>query len=179
MTIAQQRRFRDRLLKQIGRRSVAGDTAIGSNLLMRERERYLSSHAVQSSVSYDIWRREHGLADAQQRWTSAQQFSMRPYNYRRFRSSPVFFFHKARTTEGVRKICCFNDLEKMWHVIARDLIVAQHQPRSHIGDWIDRGRDWQIDQIRAVLTSPQQGVVCADITRAFASVNIGAAYEIP
>lgn len=179
MTVAQQHRFRHRLLKQIKRRSVARNTEIGSNLLMRERERYLSSHAVQSSVSFDIWRREHGLADAQQRWALAQQHPICPYNYRRFQSSPVPFFHKARTTKGVRKICCFSDLEKMWHVIARDLIVAQHQPRSHIGDWIDRGRDWQIDQIRSVLTSPQQGVVCADITRAFASVNIDAAYNLP
>ena len=179
MTIAQQRRFRLRLLKQIRKHSATRDTAIGGGLILRETQRYLSSHAVQSSALFDIWRRDHGLPEAQQRWASVQQFANCPHDYRRFRSSPVSFFHKARTTEGVRKICCFSDVEKMWHVIARDLIVAQHQPRLHIGDWIDRGRDWQIDQIRAALTSPRQVVLSADISRAFASVNINAVYDLP
>ncbi len=180
MTVAQHHRFRRRLQKQIAQRSLARDSgAIGAGLLERETERYLSSHAVHSSVLFGIWQREYKSPEAARLWALAQQAPICPYNYRRFRSAPVTFFHKARTTEGVRKICRFQDVEKMWHVIARDLIVAQHQPRSHIGDWLGRGRDWQIDQIRAVLTSSTQVVVSADITRAFASVNIDAVYELP
>ncbi len=180
MSVAQQRRFRSRLLKQIARRSAAGSSgAIASGLLSRETERYLTSHAVQSSVLYDLWLRKHGLSDAQRLWASAQQATVCPYSYQRFRPSTIAFFHKPRSTDGVRKICRLADVEKMWHVIARDLIVAQHQPRAHIGDWVGRGRDWQIDQIREALTSSRQGVVCADITRAFASVNIDAVYELP
>jgi hypothetical protein len=180
VSVAQHRRFRDRLQKQIARRSAAGNSGvITTGLLSRETERYMTSHAVQSSVLYDLWLRKHGLPEAQRLWASAQQTPVCPYSYRRLRPPVIAFFHKARSTEGVRKICRFADIEKMWHVIARDLIVAQHQPRPHIGDWVGRGRDWQIDQIRAALTSSRQGVVCADITRAFASVNIDAAYELP
>lgn len=180
MSVPQQRRFRCRLQKQIARRSTNGSSvAIASGLLSRERERYTTSHAVQSSVLHDIWLRKHGLPEAQRLWASAQQAPVCPYNYRRFRPSTIAFFHKPRSTEGVRKLCRFADVEKMWHVIARDLIVAQHKPRPHIGDWEGRGRDWQIDQIQAVLTSSRQGVVCADITRAFASVNMDAVYDLP
>ena len=180
MSVAQQRRFRSRLQTQIARRSAAGSSgAIASGLLSRETERYLTSHAVQSSVLYDLWVRKHGLPEAQRLWKSAQRAPVCPHSYRRFRPSTIAFFHKPRSTEGVRKICRLAEVEKMWHVIARDLIVAQHQPRPHIGDWVGRGRDWQIDQIRAALTSPVQGVVCADITRAFASVNMDAVYDLP
>lgn len=179
MTIAQQRRFRRGLLKQISRRSAISDRGeIAEGLLMRERERYLASHAVQSSMLYDIWLGDHGQDEAEARWALAQQRPVLPYSYRRFRSSPVSFFHKARSTSGVRKICRFGDVEKMWHVMARDLIVAQRQPRPHIADWHGRGRDRQIDQIMSVLTSPDQAVVCADITCAFASADFDAVYDL-
>jgi hypothetical protein len=179
VTVCDHRRFRRRLLKQIARRSTgAQGSEIARGLLNREVERYLAAHAVQSAVRYDIWLKEFKKEDADKRWASAQQQPVVTYDYRRFRSSPVSYFHKARTTAGVRKICRFNEVEKMWHVMARDLIVAQHQPRPHIGDWLDRGRDMQIDQIRSALVSPRQAVVCADITRAFASVNIDAVYEL-
>lgn len=180
MTVAQQRNFRRSLLKQIARRSAVPNCGeIATGLILREKERYLGSHAVQSSTLYDLWTTDNGDEEAERRWASAQQRPVLPLNYRRFRSLLVTYFHKARSTEGVRKICRFGDVEKMWHRIARDLIVAQHQPRPHIGDWVDRGRDRQIDQIRSVLTSSRQAVVCADVTRAFASVNIDAVYDLP
>jgi hypothetical protein len=180
VTIARQHSFRRDLLKQIARRCTlpgAGDILAG--LILREKERYLTSHAVQSSVLCDIWQRDHTPEVVQNRWKLAQRRPVIPHSYRRFRSAPVSYFHKARSTEGARKICRFSDVEKMWHGMARDLIVAQHTPRPHIGDWSGRGRDWQIDQIMSVLTSPRQAVVCADVTRAFASVNIDAVYELP
>lgn len=67
----------------------------------------------------------------------------------------------------------------MWHLLARDLIVAQHQPRSHVGDWKGRGRDAQMAEIVAAISSEHQAIVCADIRRAFASVNIDAVYDLP
>jgi hypothetical protein len=179
-TIAQQRRFRRGLRKAIARHSAVSNRGdIASAQLIGEIERYLSSHAVQSATLYDIWLRRFGQDETQLLWAAAQQGPSCPHSYRRFSPAPVSYFHKPRSSEGVRKLCRFGDIEKMWHRMARDLIVAQHQPRLHVGDWPGRGRDWQIDQIRSVLASPRQVVVTADIVSAFASVNIGAVYDLP
>ncbi len=180
MTIAQQTRYRRSLQKTIARHSAVPNRGVIANAqLERERERYLSSHAVQSIALLDGWRRILKVPEATQRWAEAQQVPICAYDYRRFRSAPLSFFHKPRSTGGVRKICRIGDIERMWHVMARDLVVAQHRPRPHIGDWLGRGRDWQIDQIRSVLTSPRQAVVSADIVKAFASVNVAAVYDLP
>tara|TARA_B100000378_G_scaffold276647_2_gene275063 strand:- start:3972 stop:4793 length:822 start_codon:yes stop_codon:yes gene_type:complete len=67
----------------------------------------------------------------------------------------------------------------MWHVMARELICAQHRPRPHIGDWKGRGRHRQVRDLIAAIVSPEQAVVVADIRHAFESVNAEAIYEIP
>lgn len=174
------RRFKRRLLQKIRQRSgaVAADS-ITVSLVERERNRFLGSHAVQCATLHEIWREEVGAEAAQVRWDAAQRAPVVPRDYRRFRGSPVEWYHKPRRTTGCRKICQFGDVEKMWHVLARELIVAQHRPRPHVGDWIGRGRDWQMGQLLAAINSPWQGVVCADIRRAFASVNIDAVYDLP
>jgi len=180
VTLLQHRRFRTRLIKRIADRSARSDCSDIANAQRdREIERYLSSHAVQSAVRFDIWNREFGRIEAEQRWASVQREPVCPFSYERYRSSRTPFFHKPRSTRGFRKICRLGELEKMWHVMARDLIVAQHRPRPHIGDWSARGRDKQIDQILACLRTSRQAVVCADITRAFPSVNFDAVYELP
>lgn len=148
-------------------------------MLERERERYLGSHAVHSATLYDIWRENCGEEEAGARWRVIQQEPLVPHDYRRLRSRPVKWHHKPRRTSGFRKICSFSDNEKLWHLLARDLIVAQHNPRSHVGDWKARGRDAQMTEIIQAITSGKQAVVCADICRAFASVNIGAVYNLP
>lgn len=180
MTLGHQRRYRRRLLERIARRGITLDTSnIATDQTSREIERYLTSHGVQSAVRYELWSRNHGVEEAAARWEAAQQAPMVPFDYRRIRSQPIAFFNKPRSTSGVRKICALPDTLKMWHMMAHDLIAAQHQPRPHIGDWRGRGRDWQIDQIRSALVSSRQAVVCADITHAFASVNVDALYELP
>lgn len=180
MTLRQQSRYRRSLLNRISQRrgsTVASD--IASAQRRREIERYLTSHAVQSVVRHEMWSRKHGEEEAKARWQLAQQAPVVPFDYRRCRSQPISFFHKPRSTSGVRKICSLPETLKMWHTVASDLIVAQHQPRPHIGDWRGRGRDRQIDQIRSALVSSRQAVVCADIKHAFASVNFDAVYELP
>lgn len=180
MTIAQDRRFRRRLLERIALHTAMPHRGvIASSLLEREKERYLLAIAVQREVLANILRDDRSLDAAQKRLKLAQASPLLPCDYRGFLAPPVSFFHKPRSTSGLRKICRFNHLEKMWHVMARDLIVAQHRPRPHIGDWSGRGRDSQIDQILATLKSSRQAVVSADIRQAFASVNIDAVYELP
>jgi len=180
MTLAQQSRFRRSLLKRIARRrGVEATSRIANAQAKREMERYLSSHGVQSVVRHEIDTQTCGVEEATARWQAAQQAPIVPINYRRTRCQLIRFFHKPRSTSGVRKICALPDTLKMWHVLAQDLVVAQHQPRPHIGDWRGRGREWQIDQIRSALVSSRQAVVCADIKHAFASVNVDALYGLP
>ncbi|MDT0576496.1 hypothetical protein RM533_09880 [Croceicoccus sp. F390] len=180
MTLASHRRNRARLLKKIGHRSATcGTSAIGTAQLARERERYLLSHAVQSDARHEIWSRDSGKEEADLQWNAAQQAPVVSFEYRRIPDETISYFHKPRSTSGVRKICSLPNTLKMWHMLAADLIVAQHQPRPHIGDWKGRGREWQIDQIVLALCSRAQAVVSADITRAFASVNFDAVYELP
>ena len=156
---------------------MASEIAAGQR--QREIERYLTSHAVQSAVRHEIWSRKHGVEEANARWQLAQQAPVVALDYRRSRNQPINFYHKPRSTSGVRKICSLPDTVKMWHSMAHDLIAAQHHPRPHIGDWRGRGRDWQVDQIREALVSPRQAVVSADIRHAFAGVNFDAVYELP
>lgn len=179
MTLRQQRRYRLRLLRRIARQSAASGTSIiAKQQAEREIERYLTSPGVQSAVRHEIWADEHGIEVADALWRDAQRAPMVPFDYRRLRSQSVSFFHKPRSTSGVRKICLLPDNLKMWHSIVHDLIGAQHRPRPHIGDWRGRGRDRQIDQIRLALVSSRQAVVCADIKQAFANVNVDALYEL-
>ncbi|MFK4005020.1 hypothetical protein [Qipengyuania sp. NPDC077563] len=63
--------------------------------------------------------------------------------------------------------------------MAKDLIVAQHHPRAHIGDWRERGRDHQIRQIVNAVENDDAFVVVADVVRAFPSVNVDTIYELP
>lgn len=180
MTLPQQRRYHRRLLAKIAARSaMANDSDIARTQQAREIDRYLSSHAVQSAIRYTNWRRSLGEREALRHWASAQATPVLPHDYRRFRAPTVPFFNKPRSTSGFRKVCAFGDIEKMWHIMARDLIVAQHRPRPHIGDWLGRGRDWQIDQIVSTLNSPRQTVVSADVVSAFAKVNVEIIYELP
>ncbi|GHD02132.1 hypothetical protein [Novosphingobium pokkalii] len=179
MAIATYRRYRRRLLATIARHAAMADRSeIAAAQLEREKERYLLSHAVQAAIFYDIWRDRFGLEEAQQRLAQAERMPRWPHRYQMFDPQTVTFFNKPRTTEGFRKICQFTMVEAMWHEMARDLIVAQHQPRPHIGDWKGRGRDRQIDGINAMLASSRQAVVSADVVSAFASVNIDAVYDL-
>lgn len=180
MSLNIQHRYRNRLLKRIADRcAIGGSSEIGAAQTAREIERYLSSHWVQNAVRHEIWSRKYGSDEAIARWRASQVAPIVPYNYRRLRDAPIVYHHKPRTTSGLRKICSIPDTTKMWHTITRDLVVAQHQPRQHIGDWRGRGREFQIDQIRAALRSPHQAVVSADVIQAFASVNIDTVYELP
>lgn len=76
-------------------------------------------------------------------------------------------------------MCTLPHTLKMWHVLAKDLITAQHRPRPHIGDWPGLGRDNQIAQIAAAIRSDEQAVVVADVVRAFPTVSINAVYDLP
>jgi hypothetical protein len=112
-------------------------------------------------------------------WDAAQQQPVVPLQYGRLRTAPVEWHNKPRLTSGYRKICRFSPIEKMWHVLANDLIQAMHEARPHIGDWRGRGRDHQMGQLLAAIHSPWQAVVVADIRRAFSTVNIDAIYDLP
>jgi hypothetical protein len=179
MTLQQQRRYARRLLKQIGRRSQARDNPISADLLSREIERFLMSHAVQSAALYDIWADQGDEGRATERWLARQQRPIFIYDYRRLRTRPIEWYPKKRATSGYRKICTFGDEEKMWHRLARDLICAQHQPKPHVGDWRGRGRDSQMCELIAAINSPWQAVVVADIRRAFENVKVQAVYDLP
>jgi hypothetical protein len=180
MTLHEQQRYRKRMLNTIGHRSgLPASNSIGANLLEREVHRYLNSGAVQSAVLEEIWRKKFGSDEAQLRWRTSQQAPLIARDYRRFRSCPVEWHHKPRRTSGYRKLCNFSDVEKMWHRLASDLIVAQHRPQPHIGDWPGRGRDMQMKQICAAICSGAQFVVCADVRTAFASVCTDALYQLP
>lgn len=180
MTLAQQRRFSRNLLKSIKRYSATdSQSEISKNQRDTAIDRYLNAHGPQSVTLHRIWLRKHGKDEARRRWEIEQVGPIVPRDYRRLRSNTIRFFHKPRTTEGVRKVCSLPDTLIMWHMMAKDLIVAQHNPRPHIGDWRGRGRDWQIDQIVDALKSPDQVVVSADIKSAFASVNFDTVYELP
>lgn len=178
MSPGEHRRFKRRLLVQIARRATAASNPISAELLRRERSRFLGSHAVQCATLYDIWVEELGTAEATQRWKAAQIRPVVPKDICRFRSPPVEWCNMPRRTSGFRKICKFSDVEKMWHRMARDLITSQHEPRAHVGDWPGRGRDQQINSLVSAVKSGRQAVVCADIRRAFASVNTDAAYDL-
>lgn len=176
--LKQHQRFRRQLLNKIAVRSRAGECELGRSLLEREKRRYLGSHQVQSAALYDIWNDELGSDEALNRWSLAQRKPILPHDYRRFRAPPVVWYNFPRQTTGHRKICRLPSAEKLWHVLARDLIVAQHEPRQHIGDWRARGRDWQTGRLRSAINSPFQGVVSADIRCAFATVNAQAIYDL-
>jgi hypothetical protein len=178
MSAGGHRRFKRRLLARIARRAAAASDPISAGLLRRERSRFLGSHAVQCATLYDIWVEELGAAEATQRWEAVQILPIVPKDICRFRSPPVEWCNMPRRTSGFRKICKFGDVEKMWHRMARDLITSQHEPRAHVGDWPGRGRDQQIRSLLAAVRSRKQAVVCADIRRAFASVNTDAAYDL-
>lgn len=176
--LKEQQRFRKRLLRKIAMRAPAAGGEIGGALLEREIHRYLVSHRVQCAALYDIWRDDLGAFEAIAPWRAAQQQPVVPFHYGRLRTTPVEWHNKRRTTSGHRKICRFSPIEKMWHVLANDLIHAMHKARAHIGDWRGRGRDQQMGQLLAAIHSPWQAVVVADIRRAFASVNVEAIYEL-
>ena len=178
-SLSEQRRFKRRLLGVINRRSQASNSTIGLAMLEREKERYLNSPAVQSATLFDLRLRTYKLEDALEAWVQEQQPPIVPRSYKRIPRSIVHWHPKRRQTSGFRKVCKLPLYLKLWHVLARDLIVAQHQPRSHIGDWRDRGRDWQIKALSNVIKGDQQAVVMADINRAFPSVNFDAVYELP
>ncbi len=179
MTLQHQRRYARRLLRQIGRRSLTRTNPISAGQLARETERYLTSHAVQSAVLYGIWYEQGDVPLAIERWSARQQRWDTPADYRRMRKRSVDLHPKERSTSGHRKICSFEVAEKMWHVMARELICAQHRPRPHIGDWKGRGRHKQVSDLIAAIVSPEQAVVVADIRHAFESVNADAIYELP
>jgi hypothetical protein len=180
MSLARQQRYRRSLLKTIGRRSAHRDhTDIGIALREREISRYLNSHAVQSVALRSIFRRDQSPEKSDAWWTDNQCAPVVPFDYRRSRYHPILFYHKPRTTSGLRKLCVLPPVLKMWHTLASDLVFAQHQPGPHIGEWKGRGREWQMDRLLKSLVSPNQAVVWADIKRAFASVNIDALYELP
>ncbi len=179
MTVQHQRRYARRLLQKIGRRSLMRTNPISAAQLARETERYLMSHAIQSAVLYDIWYEQEDVPLAIERWSARQQRWDTPADYRRMRKRPVEWHPKERSTSGYRKICSFEVAEKMWHVMARELICAQHCPRPHIGDWRGRGRHKQVSDLIAAIVSPEQAVVVADIHHAFESVNAEAIYELP
>ena len=176
--LKEQLRFRKRLLRKIALRTGAGSGEIGAALLETETRRYLHSHQVQCAALYDIWCNDFGVNEALARWKSAQRQPLVPFDYRRFRALPVEWHNKPRRTSGYRKICRFQPLEKMWHVLAADLIGAMHDPRPHIGDWRRRGRDQQMGRLLALIGSPWQAVVAADIRCAFARVNVDAVYDL-
>ncbi len=178
--ISQHRRYRDRLLAQIARRSATPyPTAITTAQLEREKGRYLSSFGVQAAIMFDVWRARFGREEAERRLEWAEQMPRTPLDHENFVAPPLSFFNKPRSTSGLRKICRLGMIETMWHVIARDLVVAQHHPGPHIGDWKGRGRDQQLGLILSALKSSRQAVVCADIVSAFASVNLDAVYQLP
>ena len=176
--LKEQQRFKRRLLKKITMRSAASECVIGGPLLERERNRYLLSHQVQSATRYDLWREADGELSALARWRDAQSAPVVPMDYRRLRSGCVEWHSQPRKTSGFRKICRLTAIEKMWHVLAADLVTAQHNPRCHIGDWRGRGREHQMEQLLDAIRSEWQGVVVADIRRAFPSVNADAIYEL-
>lgn len=177
--LKEQLRFKRRLLSKIMMRAAASGSAIGAPLLERERCRFLLSHQVQSVTRYELWREAEGESEAMARWRSAQTLPIVPMDYRRYRSGQIEWHNQPRRTSGCRKICRLPDIEKMWHVLARDLVTAQHHPRGHIGDWRGRGREHQMDQLLAAIRSEWQAVVITDIRRAFSSVNVNAIYDLP
>lgn len=176
-TLNRQRRFQKRLLSKIGSRAQAACSSIGAPLLRNEVSRYLRAHAVQSVTLLNYWKREDPDT-AQLRWEEWQRPSV-PYRLDRLSPTPIPWYPKKKSTSGYRKVCKLPQQLKMWHSLAKDLICAAHNPAAHIADWPGRGRDKQVRDVAAAITSQSQWVVVADVRRAFATFNPEAVYELP
>ena len=142
---------------------------------------FLNSHAVQSVTLYTIWNKRLGAKEAMQRWKQRQLAPIVCSKVDRLPPEPIGWRPKERSTSGFRKICSLPSTLKMWHVLANDLVRAQHHPRPHIGDWPgrERGRDRQVRDIANSIVAHDQWVVIADVRRAFQTVNVDALYELP
>lgn len=175
-SIREQRRYRDRLLARIRARAQSGRSSIGAPLHSREVSRYLSSHAVQSVALLDVWRRENH-EDPTQLWREWQHPRL-PYQIERARYRPVYWYPKKRRTSGFRKICKLPIQLKVWHVLAKDLIYAQHQVGPHIAGWPGNDRHMQIREIADAIIDREQWVVIADVRRAFPTFKPSAIYEL-
>lgn len=177
-TINEQKRSKRRLLATIAGRSHAANCEILGPMLQREKQRFVYSHDVQSATLFDIWNKKLGNEEATRLWSTCQQMPRVARTLDRASVVPIKWHLKPRGTAGFRKLCALPTTLKMWHKMAKDLIEAQHRPKAHIGDWRGRGRDLQIKEIAATITSNDQAVVVADVCRAFPNVNIEAVYEL-
>lgn len=184
-SLAQQRRGKRRRLAKIAGLSRSGTSSIIANMLEREILMFLNSHEVQSATLFKIWNKQLGAKKAMQRWKERQLAPIVCSNFNRLPPEPVRWRPKKRNTSGYRKICSLPSTLKMWHVLANDLVRAQHRPRPHIGDWPERkhererGRDRQVRDIANSIVAHDQWVVIADVRRAFQTVNVDALYELP
>lgn len=180
MLLTDQRRFKRNLLRTISRRSdvASGGSEIAQDLLATEIERFLTSRGVHFATLHKVWSSKLGSLEATLRWEAAVRHGRGQPYYGELQSARVPWYYKARSTAGFRKICMFEPEQQMWHSLAKDLIVARYRPRAHIGDWRERGRDHQIKQLLAAITTSSQVAVVADVKRAFESVNFDAVYEL-
>lgn len=180
-SLTEQRRSKRKRLAKIAGLSRARTSSISANMLQREVSMFLNSHAVQSVTLYTIWNKRLGAKEAMQRWKQRQLAPIVCSKVDRLPPEPISWRPKERSTSGFRKICSLPSTLKMWHVLANDLVRAQHRPRPHIGDWPgrERGRDRQVRDIANSIVAHDQWVVIADIRRAFQTVNVDALYELP
>nr|WP_298931132.1 reverse transcriptase domain-containing protein [uncultured Erythrobacter sp.] len=175
-SIANQRRFKRRLLTKIKVRGRAAQSTIGRPLLKKEIDRFLASHATQSLALYKIWQKED-RETAMSQWRQWQSPSV-PYKLQRLSVGKMAWYPKKRSTSGFRKICLLPTQLKMWHSLAKDLVCALYETGPHIGGWPGRSRDKQVREVAGVITSRDQWVVVADVVKAFASFNPNTIYQL-
>lgn len=178
-SLAQQCRSKRIRLGKIAGLSRAGNSAIITSMLQREISMFLNSHEVQSATLFKIWNKKLGTKKAMQFWEERQLAPIVCSKVNRLPPEPISWRPKERSTSGFRKICSLPSTLKMWHVLANDLLRAQHRPRPHIGDWAGRGRDRQVRDIANSIVAHDQWLVIADVRRAFQTVNVDALYELP
>lgn len=178
MRIERCRKKRDYLRARVERlRRTNPDCAITQGQLQNAINAYLNSASVQLATFHEIWSRRHGalMANLLIKQRCSPEFVALDYKAVEF--EPVAYQHRCRSTSGFRRVCKLPDDLLMFHYLARDLIVAQFDPKAHIADWKGRGANRAIERMAEAINQPDQQVIVADISRCFDSVNFNEFYK--
>lgn len=89
----------------------------------------------------------------------------------------VHWVKTPKRSGGYRQTCSLPMDLKMWNYMTRSILLRTYAPRQHIGHWPKRGRDNQIEQIRACCGAPGIVAIRADVRDAYGSVRCDAIYE--
>lgn len=178
MRIETCRRRRKALLRQIKRLCRLRNTPDLQRRIERLIDSYLADQMVQLAVLDEIYAEKTGAKNRVTWWPKLTSQPTAPRSYERLRQ-PVEWFHKRKASGGTRKVCDLPIGTKLFHVLAKDVLTATHNPGRHIGDWPGRGRDWLVQRLAEQLAkSHNQFVVVTDIRSCFASINPDVTYQL-